>query len=72
MMKLGSLMFAVAMLAACGGNKNEARAPRSSKYKGVHAFYPFETGMQWSYSVRGPGAPMGILKVDKVIAERNG
>jgi hypothetical protein len=67
-MKVRSLMVAVALLTACGGSKNEARAPRTTKHKGVHAYYPFETGMQWTYSVRGPGGAMGMLKVDKVIA----
>lgn len=69
-MKLCSLTVAIALLAtaACGGSKNEATAPRASKYKGVHAYYPFEPGMQWTYSVRGPGGAMAMLKVDKVIA----
>jgi hypothetical protein len=62
-----SLSLLVVLLVACGGTK-EASAPRASKYKGVHAFYPFENGMQWVYSVRGPGGTMGMLKVDKVIA----
>ena len=67
-MKLCTLTFAVALVAACGGSQNEARAPRSTKFKGVHAYYPFETGMQWTYTVRGGPGTMGILKVDKVIA----
>jgi hypothetical protein len=68
MLVVRSLALAALLLSACGPSNNEAKAPRASKYKGVHAYYPFEVGMQWTFMVRLPGAPMGILKVDKVIA----
>jgi len=68
-MRNRSLTLAAAfVLLACSPDKPAARAPRTTKYKGVHAYYPFEVGMQWTFMVRGPSAPMGILKVDKVIA----
>ncbi len=67
-MRILSLAIAVCLLVACGGGGKEPTTPRVSKHKGVHAFYPFENGMQWTYSVRGPGGAMGMLKVDKVVA----
>ncbi len=60
------LLALSACLSACG-NEPAAKTPTASKFQGVHRYYPFETGMQWSYTVSaGPGIP-GMLVVDRVV-----
>ncbi len=53
---------------ACGGNNAGANSPHKPKIDGVLAYYPFASGMQWSYMVYGPPGAPGLLKVDKVVA----
>ena len=59
---------ALVALVACGGTHNDAKTATASKYPGVLQYYPFESGMQWSYMVHGPPGAPGLLKVDKVVA----